>query len=582
MPEKMSTKANDETVAPLSWPFSHDSASTHSRDIVSKSPQHGHAKEERGSERMPSRAVISNMPEVPLNFHLPVRKEPYSHDLPDLNAVHGSTFDRAAVSLDQIRRSTKVARGRNSKELTRTTAIQLRCGAHKPQSGLSGWLKRHQGVKQRLDKGDIKKPSAITYKGKTIGSPLPASVLDVLPPASRFGKQFEHHSSTNTAFKSPQTPLNSDYNVNGTHLFTIPQQNYIPPQRSVSPSLPLTRIPLAATSRPVTTNPFAHVYGNRAVVRTGPTFSPIDYEVAGSLINRLSALDGSQTGYGTTLQTPRRNPLRNSDKASNAKEQPPASGEDTFVQKVPMDRKWDALPALPSEEGAPPPPPNPDFADDTGGAEDGMFDTEAVLSSLRPERLSLYHINTTGRPSKDLARDDHEPGPPTPYPDYSTPFKWDRLANDDSCKRSDNCSDRTRGWEVQSRATDELGIDSLLAQREQHPRSKQKRPLPEQRRQDNIRDNHKPSNGLPEEAFSVNGLSNEGAPNPESIFYTRLITIMQKYHDQQKMIQRAFEAGQMSEEYLRQDKWRHRTALDRNITAAADMSTSEVRCYPYT
>ncbi|KAF2625451.1 hypothetical protein BU25DRAFT_492740 [Macroventuria anomochaeta] len=475
--------------------------------------------------------------------------------------MHEVDCERATVSLDLDRRPTQAGKVKNIEEIVSVSRAQLRGGAGQRQAGLFGWLKRDQGVHQKLDKGkDETTSTVVIYKGREIGSPQPVSALNVLPPASRFVKQPDDCPSLNA---TPKSSLKNDYDVNGNHLPISFRQNHRVFTRPQSPPLPPPPALLATQSRPATTNPFAGIYGNPNIIRAGPASSPIEYAAAGSLVHRPSALDGSQTGYGQASELPRRSPLRDSTAAVKDANDPHDSGVKSTTQKVRADRRWDALPALPSGEGAPEPPPKDEGEEEVEGSDDEPFDTEEVLSSLRPERLSLYHIGTSGRPVHGFADVDHEPVAISSRPPQVIISNTRRPAENYSPGATDNYSVRTREWDLQSCATDDLGLDNRLERQEQLTKRGKERRVPEQqRRQEDLRDNNEPLNGLPE----------EDAANPESVFYAELIDLVKDYHEQQKIVRRAFEAGEMSEGQWRREMWRHRTALDKNANAAADMS----------
>ena len=351
----MSQKEADAAILTLLRPLSDDSVRRHSPSLDCKPLQHEDNQCEESTLGKPGEAMMGNRPEAVPKYHMPFRSRSRSHEAPnfitEFNAVHGVNCDRGTLSLDLYRRSRPVKKGRNSEELPHLSTARLRGGAVQRQPGLFGWLRRDQGVDQKLDKDSNKKRrGAITYNGREIGLPPPASDLDVLPPTSIFAKQPGHHPSLNSTHKSP---LNNGYNVNGYHLPTLSGQGHTVRGQTTSPLLPLSQIPFSATSRSVTTNPFASIYGNPAIARTCATSPPTDHTAAGSLVDRPSALDGSQTGYDLAPRLPRRNPLHDSDEAPKATGSPHGSSFRSIVQKGRIDRKWDALPALPVEEGAP-------------------------------------------------------------------------------------------------------------------------------------------------------------------------------------------------------------------------------------
>jgi len=250
-------------------------------------------------------------------------------------------------------------------------------------------------------------------------------------------------------------------------------------------------------------------------------------ELAGSLVDRPSALDGSQTGYSSRPDVSRRSP--------------PST-----------DRKWGALPPLPAGEGG-------------NEANDESFNTEELLASLRPERLSLYHIATPVRSTAGLAISRDAATATTDWPSQTVPTSTRGPPNHDAVAAPDNYSIPTRDWDLHSCNTTELCIDTQLRRQENFARH----PLPqEQRDQLNVRNDNEAVYGLPE----------EDATNPESWFYAEMIEIVNDYHEQlQNVVQRAFEAGQISAEQWMREKWTNRVALDRKLRIAEVMSGYKVQ-----
>ncbi|KAF3047276.1 hypothetical protein E8E11_005071 [Didymella keratinophila] len=79
--------------------------------------------------------------------------------------------------------------------------------------------------------------------------------------------------------------------------------------------------------------------------------------------------------------------------------------------------------------------------------------------------------------------------------------------------------------------------------------------------------------GVHDDDAPVYGLPQEDATNPERWFYAEMIEIVNDYHEQlQRVVQRAYEAGQVSEEQWVREKWTNRMALDRKLRIAGDMS----------
>ncbi|UPX16862.1 uncharacterized protein EKO05_0007245 [Ascochyta rabiei] len=431
---------------------------------------------------------------------------------------------------------------------------RLRGGAGQRQIDVFRWLGKDQGVNEKLDKGKGREcDTAVTYKGRKIGAPQPTSALNVLPPASRFMQLREGNSSFDAA---PRPPFPNGYDVNNIHPPTSRCQDCNTTECTSSP-LP-TLVPAFNTvqPRPVTSNPFAEIYGNPDVIKAAPTAPPIDYATAGSLVNRPSALGDSQTGYGDVLALPKNNGLRSSGRttAGILKSEKPDMKPTT--QKMRVDRKWDKLPALPPGESPPEPVLKNDRPAERGMEDDGPFDTEEILRSLRPERLSLYHIKTPGRTVNGCVSSNQESHTIPPRTACDTTSSRVKPTNANECKAADDLNIRTREWDSRSCATDDLSVDTRLQQQEHLEQRLERRPIPQdQRRQNDICDNKEALHGLP----------NENALSPESAFYAELIDIVKHHHEQQRVIQRAFEAGEISEEHHKRQTWRYGTAMDQTI-----------------
>jgi hypothetical protein len=424
------------------------------------------------------------------------------------------------------RQSTHSQKGRNSEGLGAPAKARLRGGAGKymnhRQVGLLGWLKKGKEVDEKHDKDDDRKdPNVVTYKGKEIGPPQPTSTLALLPPVSSSARQSEDYPSLNY---TPKSLFNNGYDVNGNHIPTPPRQEHTRARHAPSP-LHLPPLPPAISttrSRPTTANPFAGTYGNPHVVRVGPTSPPIDYTTAGSIVDRPSALENSQTGYSFAPVLPRRSPLRDLSGTSRLdKDGLKLSGG---MNSARAERKWDRLPDLPLEKRLPEPPLK--ISNYFGDAITVSTPASMVTSTIIP-------------------------------------------ANNDRSNAAKDCSIFTRPWDVQSCATEDLGVDTLLWRQEQLAQRVNRQGLPHhirQHRQEHVHDNDEPLIRLPE----------EGVPNSESIFYVELIDIVKNYHEQRRIVERAFKAGEVSEEHTRRSIWRFGTAMDKTIKAAADMSGYEV------
>ncbi|KAJ4342828.1 hypothetical protein N0V95_006847 [Ascochyta clinopodiicola] len=190
------------------------------------------------------------------------------------------------------------------------------------------------------------------------------------------------------------------------------------------------------------------------------------------------------------------------------------------TQEMRVDRKWDKLPALPPGESPPEPVPKDDRPAEMEMEDDGPFDTEETLRSLRPERPSLYHINMPGQTANSCVGGTQQSLAITPPIPHDTISNRENPANTHGYKSSDNLSIHTRDWDLQSCTTDELSIDAHL-QHQDHLTV--------------IRNTKDPLHGLP----------NENASSPESAFYTALIDMAQHHHEQRRVLQRALEAGEI-------------------------------------
>ncbi|XPS78053.1 hypothetical protein M3J09_010073 [Ascochyta lentis] len=311
------------------------------------------------------------------------------------------------VSLDLDRRPTQPENVRTRGDAEHLSRAQLRGDSGQRQVGFLGWFKKSR-MNKKPDKCRGKKnDSAVTYKGKKIGPPQPTSALNVLPPASRY---VQLHKDRTSFDRAPRPPLEDGYHVNSNHLPTSHWQDYYIPERTTTPLPPAVPAVTITRLRPVTMNPFANIYGNPNITRATPTHPPINYAAAGSLIYRPSALDGSQTGYDHVRAEPKKDALRSSFEAAAENVKYEKLDVKPTVQKMRAerkwdDRKWDKLPALPPGESASEAVVENDRPVETDTKDDGFFDTEEILRSLRPERLSMYHISIPRRPVNYL----HQP-----------------------------------------------------------------------------------------------------------------------------------------------------------------------------
>lgn len=480
-----------------------------------------------------------------------------------LSAVQGADRKRANSSPYSNLRCTRSDTLQPSADARRASTARLRGGAEQGHVGVFGWLKGSQGFGQDLDNKKCKNDNtAVKYKGKEIGRPRPTSVLDTLPPASRFARQLEDRTSLDYQLDSP---LNNVDDVNWGHLPTWYVRNH-QPEYELSPLSPQHPPVSDIKHRPATTNPFAGIYGNPNITRAGLSSYPVDYAAAGSLIDRPSALDGSQTGYDCKPVLPKRGPLCSSSAAADTGSRENSDVELT-EEKTRNDRKWNEFPALPLEATARESVLE-DEEDKAVKEDEGSFDTEEILKSLRPERLSLYLPSAPGVPVNGTCI---ETSTRPIHPDCISPSGAEIPTHNEISEVPDRQSIRTRAWDLQSCATDDLGVDNLFQRQTQTMQRVKWSPIPpEQQRQNNNRDNHEPLNGLPK----------EDAPSAESVFYAELIDIVKHYHERRRVVHRAFKAGEVSEQHYKRQVWRYGTAMDQTVRAAASMSGYTVgRCH---
>lgn len=569
----MSQRENEEALTSSpSWPLSGGSLAQDRQESLSESPHLEQSHHERAFVDRTIANVKKSGADAILKFHLPFMSKSYGHgvssQVPRLGTVHEASYERTALSLDLDRRLAQGKDARYCEDGARSSGVRLRGGGSQLQADKFEWLKTARSFHKTPDECKCKSNcSGVTYKGRKIGSPQPAPALNVLPPASRFAREPESRAAFNTA----SSPLkNSEYVLANNSPTPLGRDDRVVAYLETQP-LPLPPALLATPSRPATSNPFASVYGNPHAIRAGPTSPPIDYEVAGSLIDRPSALVGSQTGYESRPKLLRRSPLGLSGGVTTNTSDFHELAARFRAQQVRTDRKWDALPPLPRKEGAPEPPLKDIVKLESEGADNEPFDTEEVLSSLRPERLSLYYISTPGRSANGLINAGNACGATTEWPAQAVTASTRRPTGNSVPEAPDNYSVRTRDWDLHLCNTDDLDIDNRLRRQEQPARHSAQRPLTqEQEQQINIRDNNEALYGLPE----------EDAPTPESFFYADMIGIVKDYHEQlQKVIQRAYEAGGISKEHWLREKWRHRTAMDRKLRAAEEMSGYKVRTH---
>ncbi|KAH6639769.1 hypothetical protein C7974DRAFT_138678 [Boeremia exigua] len=519
--------------------------------------------------------TMSDLPDARLGLYVPFGSKSECLETSGLASMSSTLYEfgcrRAAVSLDLDRRLPPTGEAMSGQVEQSHSIAQLRGGEGQPQTGMFRWFKKARSS----DRTQSSFPT-VTYKGKRIGSPHLIPALNVLPPASRYvppQKVSPFSRSTRASLNNYQDnvkkSLDTSHHNHGASFLSPPAL-------------------LATPSRPATSNPFAGIYGNPDMRRAGPVSLPVDNTTASSLVGRPSALDGSQTGYAQPPAIPDRSPLRKSGEAPQHTRQAVYGSAQSSSPKAWADRKWDALPALPTATGGETPEPIQMY--DTAwmqGAKDEPFDTEEVLGSLRPERLGLHPLQgrcvdgrgDTGRdtatlPAQAAASDTGKLAQdPAILPAQATASDATKLVRgSEQVKATDNLSTLTRDWDLQSCDTDDLGVDKLVEKQERRARRAQRtlslRSPPPQLRQANVRDNNEPLNGLPE----------EDAPTAESLFYADFVGIVKDYREQlHRIIQRAYEAGDISEDQWVREKWRHKTSMERRLRAAEEMSGYRVR-----
>ncbi|KAJ4994230.1 hypothetical protein SVAN01_00059 [Stagonosporopsis vannaccii] len=488
---------------------------------------------------------------------MPFRREPLLL-ASSSNAISEPSYERVVVSLDLEKHPTDFKKVRFNDFARSISTPQLRGGADRHHAGRLRWRKRAQIEDQKLGKGNDTLTSEITLKRHEIGPPRVASAPHVLPPASRYVRQTQNVDQNATMV----SPLENFYSIHGDQQHCITHHNRT--ARVDSPPLPPLPALRATPSRSATTNPYARKYGNPNILRAGPNPQPVDHICAGSLVGRPSALDDPQAAYNSLSALRESAVLGGHSPTPQNNTQLNHSGFKSRTHRVWANRKWDALPALPAEETI-----HLTVKEDTTrrqGDDAQPFDTEEVLMSLRPERLSLYHIDPPGHQMHDLREADDSSAVITARPAQANVCDRRRLVyKGDEVESSDGNSIWTRDWDLQSCNTNDLDIDTRLERQRELARCAQRPNFSGgQWRQENVRDNkNKTLSGLPE----------KDSATPESIFYNELIRIVKDYHELlQGVIHRAYEAGEMSEDHYLREKWRHRTAMERKLQAAEDMS----------
>jgi hypothetical protein len=199
-------------------------------------------------------------------------------------------------------------------------------------------------------------------------------------------------------------------------------------------------------------------------------------------------------------------------------------------------------PQPPPEEGAPEPPPKDDTLE-VEGAFDDLTDTEAVLKSLRPERLSLHHIKLPHHAAHDLA------------------------STDNGHSLTDSHNSHLQMRDVQVCHMGDPGVDKRNEQ--------QKQPVKREQRDKIIRLEAQ-HGGTTTNKNTLTVLPEEDA-SPESMFYTSLIDIVKAYYkEMSEVCLQPHETGQTSEDHWLREKWRQRSAMDKRLLAAERASGYKV------
>lgn len=243
----------------------------------------------------------------------------------------------------------------------------LRGGADSHQSGLSRWFAKLKGEDKHVgDHGDGSK-CPVKYKGKTIGSPQLVSALNVLPPGSRYVKQ-------------PYGAASDDYNA-------APPIDRSAGVGCLSARLSVDRITADFTS-------LSSARSDRDLSRDSSSYGLINCALESSPETGEHAQHDSHSttfsrDYLTThvAGTPMHSPLESANFTSG-----PHSHDLYPAIRYPQKKMGrDNLPPLPNgrASGESLPKNDPREADDES---DDLTDTEDLLNMLRPERLSLYHI----------------------------------------------------------------------------------------------------------------------------------------------------------------------------------------------
>lgn len=213
----------------------------------------------------------------------------------------------------------------------------------------------------------------------------------------------------------------------------------------------------------------------------------------------------------------------------------------TMSRNARVSRRWHSLPPLPEEE-APKPPPKDDTLE-VEGAPDDLTDTEAVLRSLRPERLSLHHIKLPHHAAHDL------------------------VSTDNGHSLTGSHSSHTRMRDVQVCHMGDPGVGKCNEQQKQLAKRQEHGEI--------IR--HEAGYGSTSTSKNTPHRLPEVEASPESIFYTSLINIVKTYYKEMSAIyQQSHETGQISDDHWLREKWRQRSAMDERLLAAERASGYKV------
>ena len=205
-------------------------------------------------------------------------------------------------------------------------------------------------------------------------------------------------------------------------------------------------------------------------------------------------------------------------------------------------RRWQSLPPLPREEGPPEPPPRNDTLDVEGAFND-LTDTEALLRSLRPERLSLHHIKLPHHAAHDLA------------------------STDNGHSLTDSHSSHVRMRDVQ---VCHMG-DSKVGKR-----NEQQKQFIERQERGGVIQHEAEYGSTTTNKNTLYRLPEEDA-SPESIFYMSLVDVVKAYYKEMSgVFQQSDETDHISEDHWLREKRRHRSVMNKRLLAAERASGYKV------